>query len=101
MKGVYTAHNLPEVGIVKSMLEEAGMPCIIENAQLQGVMGEGAGIDASPGVNVKNDADHDRAEALVHKYLNSEGNQKGADWTCEKCGEKHSAQFKSCWKCSK
>ena len=99
MKRVYTAKNLPDAGLVKAILDAAGIACVIDHTQLQSVMSGGAGVEAAASVSV-NEGDFEKAEALVKNYLDADDSEKGEDWTCEKCGETHAAQFKACWKCA-
>lgn len=100
MKRIYTGRSVPDAGLVQAMLKEAGISTEVRNAQLQSMLGEASGIDGRPSVWILNDDDFEKAEAIVETFLNPADSANSAEWTCQRCGETHSAQFKACWKCA-
>ena len=100
MKRIYTGKNIPDAGLVRAMLEEAGITAEVKNGQLQSMLGEASGIDGRPSVWILHDIDFEKAEAMVEKFLNPSDSAASEKWTCKHCGEMHTAQFKACWKCA-
>lgn len=101
MKRVYTGRSIPDAGLVLAMLVEANIPAKVKNAQLQSMLGEASGIDGRPSVWILDDCDFEKAEAMVASFLNPADSAGLREWTCERCGEVHTAKFKACWKCAK
>jgi len=49
---------------------------------------------------VLNDAEEDRAKALIDELVQSGEATRSEDWVCPKCGTTLEAAFTDCWKCS-
>ena len=84
-----------ELALLKNMLEEAGIPCVLRNEQIS------QAFPAAPfnvELWVENDEDFQRAHDLCETWFNP---QPGATstWTCVQCGQILGEQFDSCWKC--
>ena len=75
------------------MLEAAGIRAVVRNEFLSSAMGELPPAECQAEVWVLNDADAQRAEAILLASPAS-----GPDWTCG-CGEVLGAQFTQCWRC--
>jgi hypothetical protein len=98
MKRVFTANTMSaDQGIVKSLLEEANIPCMIRNENLSTALGEGPFAECSPEIWIQNDADYPRAREIVDAWRNA-GAEDHGPWVC-RCGETIEGQFTSCWKC--
>jgi len=95
MKLVYSNENNFIVNNVKNLIEVQGIETFLKNEFAQGAVGEVSAFDAWPEVWVVDDADFDRAIAIVKS---SQGNNN-ADWVCEKCSEKNTSSFELCWNC--
>ncbi len=94
---LFTSQNLPEVELCRLMLEEQGIACTIRNQYASIARGEIPFTDTWPELWVLNDAEADKARALLDAQPAAD---KGEDWTCPECGERIEAQFTSCWNCS-
>jgi len=80
----------------KSLLEEAGIPCLIRNEYLSVAAGEVPFIP--PELWIVNDEDYPRAKAIVDAYRNAKIEPRDS-WVCPGCGEMIEGQFTACWKC--
>ena len=96
MKLVYTHPNLVLVAQTQSLIEFAGIECVVRNEYASGAIGELAPIDAWPELWVINDEDCDRAESLIEE---SHASTQEAEWKCAKCGNLNPATFDLCWHC--
>jgi hypothetical protein len=95
---VYSDPTLAEVSNVKNVLERDGIRCILRNEY---VSAPGAGLDireSYPEVRILDDADEDRARALVAE-IDRAPVPVGPPWRCPRCGEDVDAIFTRCWSC--
>jgi hypothetical protein len=100
MKRVYTANTMSaDQEIVKDLLEEANIPCMVRNENLSTALGEHPFTECSPEIWIQNDEDYARAKEIVDGWRNAEFEDHGA-WIC-RCGETIEGQFSSCWSCGK
>jgi hypothetical protein len=98
MKLVFTANTMSaDAEIVKSMLEEAKIPCAIRNEYLSMALGELAPSECSPEIWIQNDEDYLKAKGIVDAWRNAEVETHDS-WVC-RCGETIEGQFSSCWNC--
>ncbi|MCG8324211.1 MAG: DUF2007 domain-containing protein [Thiotrichales bacterium] len=97
MQKVYTCDNLMQAGLVKSLLEEQGIKCLMKNESLTGGIGELPPIECWPEVWIRNDADHPLASRIIAS-MNSEAATGRERWLCV-CGETLDGQFSHCWNC--
>ena len=96
MKHVFTASTMsPDNEMLKSILEEADIPCLIRNEYLS--PGEAPFI--SPELWILNDEDYPRAKEIVDAWQNAKIENHGP-WVC-RCGETIEGQFTACWKCGR
>ena len=99
MKRLSSSVNIAEVGLLKSILEEEGIGCAIRNEQLAMASGGVPFTDCYPELWVLNDEDFGKAQELLARWKNQDGQQLEL-WTCPRCGEENEGQFGSCWQCS-
>jgi len=100
MKRVYTANVMSaDQGIVKGLLDEAAIPCMVRNENLSTALGESPFTECTPEIWILNDSDFDRATEIVDAWRNAEVENPGA-WLC-RCGETIEGQFTSCWNCDR
>ncbi len=100
MRRVYTANVMSaDQGIVKGLLEEANIPCMVRNENISTALGELPFTECSPEIWILNDSDFPRATEIVDGWRNAEVEDHGA-WVC-RCGETIEGQFTSCWNCGK
>ena len=95
---VFTSSDPVLAGLVHSVLEAAGIPCLLRNQYLTGALGELPVNECWPQVWVIDEHDAPRARRLVDETVPRDGAQ-GAAWTCPGCGEHLEAQFRQCWQC--
>ena len=98
MERVFTSSDPALVGLVLSVLESAGIRCLLRNQYLTGAMGELPVNECWPQVWVMDAADAPRASRLVREVV-AQDDQHGAPWTCPGCGEALEGQFRQCWQC--
>ena len=98
MKYLFTATTLsPDNEMLKSILEQADIPCMIRNEYLSMAAGELPFVP--PELWILNDEDYPRAKEIVAEWQNAKTENHGA-WVC-RCGETIEGQFSSCWNCGK
>ena len=92
MKRVFTSHDSAEVGLLKSLLEEAGIECFTRNETQAYV-----GAAFSPELWIVREEDLPAAEKICREWRQPTADQ--SRWKCETCGEELEGQFAACWKC--
>jgi hypothetical protein len=95
MKRVFTSPDSAEVGLLKNMLEKAGIRCVQMNEQMARMI-PSAPFQAE--LWVEDEADFPAAVALLAEWQHPT-HAGGTAWTCSRCGEKLESQFNKCWKC--
>ena len=106
MKTIFVHHDSTVVGLRKSILEEAGIDCFVQNENTSATFGAGAlGLVQSPIFNpalcIVDDSRYDEAITLLK--LTGTGVPPviaGADWPCPQCGESVPGNFQACWNCA-
>src|SRR5262249_29258606 len=104
MKTVFVHPDPTVVGLKKSVLEEAGIDCFIQNENTSATLGAGVmGLVQSPIFDpvlcIVDDSRYDEAVALL-KTSAEPSLVVRADWRCPKCGEIVPGNFDTCWNCS-
>jgi hypothetical protein len=100
MKRVFRGRALPEVGHLKSLLEDAGIRCHIKNEQLGAALGEIPFLECTPELWVLEDGDERAAARLIGESIVGAGTPiTGAAWRCRRCGGDNEPQFAACWQC--
>ncbi len=97
MKMVFTSEDIIYLHHLKNILEAKDIECVIKNDRLASISGEIPMGVCWPELWVV-DAMHE----MWAKQLITESKNKCAEednWTCENCGEEHSARFSDCWNC--
>ncbi len=93
-----TAHDsLAYVGLLKNVLEQSGIACMIRNDLLSGGLGEIPFLECMPELWVIEDEDLARAATLLKNF--EEPSRTAAQWRCAGCGELNEGQFAECWQC--
>lgn len=98
MQRVFTSSDPVLCGLLRSVLESAGIRCLLRNQYLHGAVGELPANECWPQVWVLDEADAPRAQRLIGETLPREG-ASGEVWTCPGCGEVLEPQFRQCWQC--
>ena len=100
MKRVFRGRSLPEVGHLKSLLEQAGIACLIKNEQLAGALGEIPFLECMPELWVLEDREAGGAERIIaESIVGTSAPATGAAWRCRRCGGENEPQFAACWQC--
>jgi hypothetical protein len=99
MKEIFTHQDSARVGLCRSLLDEAGIACFVRNDA--GGMIAGVPIPVFyPALCIINDADYDRARAIV-AASQATVSATGGDWICPHCQSAVPATFASCWNCER
>lgn len=97
MKRIWSGSSLPDTAHFKNLLDHAGVACLIKNRELGGAIGDLPVFDAAPEIWVLDDAEAERAVALIHDSVRPAAG--AAPWRCHRCGEDNEPQFAACWSC--
>ena len=99
MKQLHAARHAPEAHLIKGFLESNGIAAEVRGEFLTSGWGE-LPVDVCS-VWVTDDAQYDRAQALLVAFLNGDFAREFRDrnWRCPKCGEQLDGQFTACWHC--
>jgi len=98
MKRIHTSPDPILGGWLVSILESAGIACLLRNAYLGGGAGELPLNECWPELWVLDDADESRARRLVDAAV-SAPTSSAPPWCCSGCGESNEGSFGSCWHC--
>lgn len=96
MRRAYTAAHLPDAHLLAHSLEAHGIPARVFRETLQGGVGELPHV--YPEVWIENESDWERARALISKFEQDVGRDRGAV-QCPSCREENPASFEICWQC--
>ena len=97
MRTVFTSPSLIDAYKAKSLLEDAGIKCVLANENVSFLAGEVPFAATWPQVDILDEKDFEKAKELL-KNMNPE-EVEGESWECSKCGEQHEPQFEICWNC--
>ena len=95
MKKVFSSENRLIVFNLKNVLQDAGIPCVVENEFSSGGVGDLSPFETWPELWVVNDKDEARALEVLARVKNEDE----ADWFCARCGERNPGSFHGCWNC--
>lgn len=98
MKLLFSSLNIAEVGLLKTLIEQEGIACLMRNERLSMALGEVPFLDAAPELWVFDDADYQAAQTLVARWKNAPLTTFAA-WICPDCATENEGQFGACWKC--
>ena len=98
VKAVFTDREPARVGYFQSVLDNAGILTYVRNQVTNTTVAEMPSGIFFPSLCVVNDADYDRAIALILEVR--DGTQVNLpEWTCASCGESVPGGFDICWQC--
>ena len=103
MKHLFTATTTIDganIEMLKDLLEEVEIRCMIRNEYLSSAMGEIPFLESSPELWILNDEDYLRAREMLETWRATRIEVKDS-WACAQCGEIIEGQFTSCWQCGK
>ncbi len=97
MKLIYVTADPVTCGWLESILQSAGVECLVRNRYLGGAIGELPLNEAWPEIWVVDADDENRARRLIDAAL--EPQPRRSEWRCGQCGEVSEGQFRQCWQC--
>lgn len=97
---VFEDFDITLAGHYQSVLESEGIATFMKNRFGTSGAGELPFIEVIPQLWVLNDADAERALALIGELHDAAGAEAAQDWQCPACGTMLEAAFTHCWKCS-
>jgi hypothetical protein len=95
MKRVIASLSEVELEVLRSILQESGVPSVIRHEERSGVPGC-TPFDAE--LWVEHDDDFAKANELYEAWCEPVPETVEA-WNCPTCGQRLAVQFDSCWKC--
>jgi hypothetical protein len=98
MTEIFVHKDYTIVGFYRSLLEEAGIPCMIRNEHTHHLMADIPIPAFYPALCVMKDDDAERAVAILREFKQGETTST-EDWLCPACQETVPGSFGSCWKC--
>jgi len=101
MRRLHTTSDRTVAHMLRGALESADVPAIVEGEHLVPLQGElPAGVSAEFHVSIVDDEQFPRASIVFRRWIEDQTAPRlPVRWTCEACGERHEAQFHSCWQC--
>lgn len=100
MQKVFSAGSYIEAQLVRAFLEQAGIAVHIMNENSAGVPGSPHwALPVAAELWVTDDAQQERAAALVADYLARQTGAPRAEWMCNQCREANPGSFEVCWNC--
>jgi len=97
---VFEDFDIALVGHYQSVLEANGISTFMKNRFGTAGSGELPWVEVVPQLWVLNDADEQRARALISELSNPDEESRHEKWVCSECGTPQEAAFTHCWKCS-
>ena len=95
---VFTYRDRLQAGLLKEILAQEGIACLLRNDQLSSALGEIPFTECYPELWVVDDEAYPRARLLLDAWL-KKSPEPADDWTCPTCGERCAGQFGACWSC--
>ena len=93
---IYTHENHFFVANARNILEAHGIKVFLKNEHASSIMGEAAAFHTWVELWLEEDADYDRACAILESALSDESAE---EWCCPQCQEDNDAAFEMCWNC--
>lgn len=97
MQRLRSHQSVTHLGYLRSILEEAGIGCLIKNERLAGALGEIPFLECWPELWITDIADLSRANQLITAA--EADAEPGKAWQCSNCSEMVEGQFVTCWQC--
>jgi hypothetical protein len=95
MKQVLSLAESAELELLKNVLEEGGIHCVLKNAQIAQALPI---MPFNTELWVLNDNDLPQAQQLCHDWFQPEPDALDV-WDCPQCGQSLGSRFDACWKC--
>jgi hypothetical protein len=97
MKRLMRSSTVSEIGLVRGLLERAGITCLTKNEQLAGALGDIPFLECEPELWIVHDDDLARAKRILAEH--EAPASASSRWRCNHCGEIIDGQFGACWQC--
>ena len=97
MKRLFRSSTMSEVGLLRGLLEQAGIACLIKNERLSGALGDIPFLECEPELWVLQDDDMPKAKRILAEH--EAPPDATSQWRCSHCGEMVDGQFGACWQC--
>ncbi|MGA9573845.1 MAG: DUF2007 domain-containing protein [Lysobacterales bacterium] len=97
---IFEDFDIALVGHYQSVLESQGIATFMKNQFGTSGAGELPFLEVVPQLWVLNEADAERAQALIAELHDFTSNEQAQAWKCPVCGTPLEAAFTHCWKCS-
>ena len=98
MRELYTSMDSTRIGFYKSVLDEAGIPCFIQNETTSQLVNMLAMV-FQPTLCIINDEQYEQALALLKPHHEVGSIMTAEEWLCPCCKESNPASFDLCWNC--
>ena len=95
MKLVLTLSESAELELIKNVLEEGDIHCVIRNQEFAQAI---PALPFNAELWVMNDDQLPQAHALCQDWFAPDPDAQDV-WECRECGQKLGSRFDSCWKC--
>ena len=99
MKKLYVCLNTIEAQMLKDVVSNADIVCMIKNEQLGRLAPEIPFTECYPEIWILNEADYAKAREIIDRWLESK-NEDFEAWVCPDCGVEIEGQFAACWNCA-
>ena len=97
---VFEDFDITLVGHYQSVLESNDIATFMKNQFGTSGAGELPFVEVIPQLFILNEADAERARALIKELDDPENRVEQKKWQCPKCQTPQEAAFTHCWKCS-
>lgn len=102
MVKVFVANHPTEAHLIAGLLQSEGIASHVQGEALFGARGEVPPTPATlPSVWVDDEAQAERALALIRGHAATKANGLERPWRCDGCGEFIEPQFTTCWNCQR
>ena len=100
LREVYSADNIQEAHLVKTVLEEVGIEARVVGDHLQNAIGDLPAAAIAPRVWVRTENFDQARKIIADQHARRQSNAPPATrWKCAGCGESNEPSFEICWQC--
>ena len=97
---IFEDFDITLVGHYQSILESNDIATFMKNQFGTSGAGELPFVEVIPQLFILNEADAERAKALIKELHQPEETKQAQDWVCPACNTPLEAAFTHCWNCS-
>lgn len=99
MKKLCESKDMMEIGILRELLEEKDIRCVVKNEYTSHFAGIIPFTDVYVELWVLHKEDYERAKSIFDNWVII-ADQTNTPWICQKCKEQIEGQYESCWNCA-